>query len=168
MKAEDRTATPNFILMGDLNLNFDNPRTDGKRIDAQLRELNTQVFDDPEVRRIYFPFLDKHPKRKRFLRTNARSSETFDQFGFFNGAEERRLPNDRWRDTIASKAADGFDFDVFDFAELFSQTLKGRSYRSLSWKDKTALGKKFEHSVSDHLPIWVRVPRPGFARQAAS
>lgn len=36
-------------------------------------------------------------------------------------------------------------------------------YVRLSKEEKKALGKKFEHSVSDHLPIWVRIPRPGFA-----
>ena len=162
LKAEDRTLTPNFILMGDLNLNFDNPRKDGKRIDAKLRELNQEAFGDPAVRRIYFPFLDKHPVQKKVLRTNARSSQTFDQFGFFNGVKETRLPNDVWRGSIARKNSDGFDFGVFDFAELFSQSLKGKAYRTLSKKEKTDLGKRFEHSVSDHLPIWVRLPRPGF------
>ena len=71
LKAEGRTLTPNFILMGDLNLNFDNPRRDGKRIDAKLRDLNQEGFGNPAVRRIYFPFLDKHPVRKKVLRTNA-------------------------------------------------------------------------------------------------
>ena len=110
----------------------------------------------------YFPFLDKHPVRKKILRTNARSSETFDQFGFFNGANETRLPNDHWRASITRNNSDGFDFGVFDFAELFAQSLKSKAYRSLSKKEKTELGKRFEHSVSDHLPIWVRLPRPGF------
>ena len=54
-------------------------------------------------------------------------------------------------------------FGVFDFADLFSQTMRGKSYRGLSADEKKNLGASFEHTVSDHLPIWVRIPRPGFA-----
>lgn len=162
LKARTRTVTPNFILMGDLNLNFDNPKRDGIRIDAQIRKLNEETFGDANARRIYFPFLDVHPIRKKILRTNARSSETFDQFGFFKGAGEERLPNDQWLGSISKNKPDGFDFGVFDFAELFSRALHGASYRKLQKDEKKTLEKKFEHSVSDHLPIWVRLPRPGF------
>ena len=162
LKARGRTLTPNFILMGDLNLNFDNPRKDRKKIDTLLRSLNEQAFGYKEKRRIYFPLLDAHPIHKKILRTNARSSETFDQFGFFNGAKENRLPNDEWLGSIAKNKPDGFDFGVFDFADLFSKSLNGKSYRSLNKDEKKKFGKKFEHSLSDHLPIWVRIPRPGF------
>lgn len=69
--ARGRTLTPNFILMGALNLNFDNRRKDSKKIDTLLRSLNEQAFRNKEKRRIYFPFLDAHPIHKKNLRTHA-------------------------------------------------------------------------------------------------
>ena len=33
-------------------------------------------------------------------------------------------------------------------------------------ESKDALVSRFEHAVSDHLPIWVRLPRPGFVTPA--
>ena len=155
LKSADRMLTPNFILIGDLNLNFDNPKSDGKRIDAQIRKLNKETFGNANERRIYFPFLDEHPISKKILRTNARASQTFDHIAFFNDAAEKRLPNDQWRVKIKNGDLDGFDFGVFNFVDLFTGALNAKSNISLS--------KKFEHSVSDHLPIWVRLPRPGFS-----
>ena len=161
LKSQDRTVTPNFILMGDLNLNFDHPRRDRQRIDEKLRTLNKEIFGKPNVRRIYFPFLDRHPRQRKILRTNARAKETFDHFGFFNG-DQVQLPNDGWLKCIDKNNFDGYDFGVFNFAELFSQALYEKAYLKLTKHEKTELGRKFEHSVSDHLPIWVRLPRPGF------
>lgn len=163
LKAEQRLVTPSFILMGDLNLNFDKPRTDRKRIDARIRLTNQEAFGDPNVRRVYFPFLDEHPKLREQLRSNARGTETYDQIAFFRGKTEARLPNDTWRGHVGADGPDGFDYGVFEFADLFARTLRGRAYNSLTKKEKADLGKSFEHSVSDHLPIWVRIPRPGFA-----
>ncbi len=166
LNSSEYLLTPNFILMGDLNLNFDKPMVDRKRIDRNIRNLNQKVFGSSATRRIYFPFLDKHPRFEKVLRTNARASQTFDHFGFFNGAYEKNLPNDQWRNRIPSTKRnwnpDAFEYGVFDFAQLFSQALKKKSYLRLSRSEKSRLGKKFEHSVSDHLPIWVRLPRPGF------
>ena len=163
LTAKERLVTPNFVLMGDLNLDFDDPEKDGKRIGAQIRAGNAGIFGDPEARRIYFPFIDQHPNFPEVFTTNARANQTFDQIAFFNGAAETRLPNDRWHERIGEDGPDGFDYGVFDFAELFARALLNKSYVKLSKDQRTALGKKFEHSVSDHLPIWVRLPRPGFA-----
>ena len=158
-----KMVTPSFVLLGDLNLDFDKPRVDRKRIDNRIRGLNTRHFGVTAGRRVYFPFLDRHPKHRRFLRTNARASQTYDHIGFFCGADEQRLPNDRWLDAWTPRRnPDDFEFGVFDFADLLSQTMRGKSYRSLSADEKKNLGASFEHTVSDHLPIWVRVPRPGF------
>lgn len=158
-----RTVTPNFVLLGDLNLDFDRPRVDRERIDNRIRGLNGKHFGDGGERRVYFPFLDRHPGHDRFLRTNARASQTYDHIGFFLGPAERRLPNDRWLDAWTPRRnPDDFDFGVFDFADLFARTLRGKSYRSLPAAEKRELGASFEHAVSDHLPIWVRIPRPGF------
>tara|TARA_R110002110_G_scaffold415612_1_gene651471 strand:- start:24471 stop:25688 length:1218 start_codon:yes stop_codon:yes gene_type:complete len=163
LESEDRLVAPNFVLLGDLNLDFDKPVADRKRIDAAIRKLNQIAFGDPDIRRVYFPFLDKHPRLAKVLKTNARANQTFDQIGFFNGRKETRLPNDLWRDDIKENGPDGFDFGVFDFADLFSRVLLGKPYASLSKADRKSFGKKYENSVSDHLPIWVRIPRPGFS-----
>ncbi len=163
LKAKERLVAPNFILLGDLNLNFDNPKKDRVDIDDFMRESNQRTFGNPNVRRIYFPFLDSHPVEKRVLTTNARADETFDQAGFFLGVGEKRLPNDLWKTEIKPDRPDGFNYGVFDFADLFARATTGKAYRRLTKAQKNTLGKKFEHSVSDHLPIWVRLPRPGFA-----
>lgn len=162
LTAKKRLVAPNFLLLGDLNLDFDKPRKDRKAIDDEIRKLNKDVFGSKNTRRIYFPFLDPHPIAKKVLPTNARSNQTFDQIGFFLGAKEKRLPNDLWTDRIDADDPDGFDYGVFSFADLFARAIKGKSYVDLTKAQKDALGKKFENSVSDHLPIWVRIPRPGF------
>lgn len=161
--AGKRLVAPNFLLLGDLNLDFDNPRKDRQVIDERIRQYNKEAFGDEDIRRIYFPFLDKHPIAKKEFRTNARESETFDQIGFFRGSGEERLPNDLWQAKIDKKEPDGFDYGVFNFADLFARTLKNVPYASLTKEQRKEFGKSFEHSVSDHLPIWVRIPRPGFA-----
>ena len=40
MKTETKAYYPNFTLMGDLNLDFDNPRTDWNRIETQIKKFN--------------------------------------------------------------------------------------------------------------------------------
>ncbi|MAQ53730.1 MAG: hypothetical protein CL719_02585 [Chloroflexi bacterium] len=40
MKTETKAYYPNFTLMGDLNLDFDNPRTDWNRIEPQIKKFN--------------------------------------------------------------------------------------------------------------------------------
>lgn len=163
LTAKKRLVAPNFLLLGDLNLDFDRPRKDRKAIDGEIRKLNQDVFGDKDARRIYFPFLDPHPVAKKVFTTNARSNQTFDQIGFFLGAEEGHLPNDLWKVRIGADKPDGFNYGVFNFADLFARALMDKPYVSLTKAQKGALGEKFEHSVSDHLPIWVRIPRPGFA-----
>ena len=40
------------------------------------------------------------------------------------------------------------------------QQLLGRPYRELSSRERSALVPRFEHKVSDHLPLWIRLPLP--------
>jgi predicted Zn-dependent protease len=54
----------------------------------------------------------------------------------------------------------GPDFGIFNFTELFSQILYNKSYKTLSTVEKNELIKKYEHKVSDHMPIWIRLPLP--------
>jgi len=164
MKDQDRMTVDNFILLGDLNLNFDKPASDRKNIEKRLRKLNKQVFGNAEDRRIYFPFIDKEPLSNKYIRSNARLNQTFDQIAFFLGEDEKKLPNDRWQDLISKQKADGFHYGVFNFADLFARALKAKAYLSLNKDEKKDLGQKFEHSISDHMPIWLRIPRPGFEK----
>ena len=163
LKAERRLVAPNFILLGDLNLKFDKPGSDRGVIEERIRHFNTEAFGDPDRRRVYFPFIDPHPRTGKVIRTAARSEQTFDQIAFFRASAEERLPDDRWRAVVDPGNPDGFDYGVFNFADLFARAIKGKPYQALTKAERSELGNQFQHSVSDHLPIWVRIPRPGFA-----
>ena len=107
--------------------------------------------------RVNFPFLDPHPGRGEVFRTNARLSETFDQIGLF--FRDTRFPAHDLNPSMGSRP-DGPDYGVFDFVSLFAHALSGMSFRMLSKPDKLALLSKFEHKVSDHMPLWLRLPLP--------
>ncbi len=162
LKRETQMVAPNFILLGDLNLDLDKPVKDRADINDYIRGLNEKVFGDKKIERVYFPFIDKHPVTGKLIRTNARHNQTFDQIAFFRGAKEQQLPNKRWSKLVDGDDSDAFDFNVFNFANLFAKTIKGKAYLGLSKVQREELGTHFEHSVSDHMPIWVRIPRPGF------
>ena len=157
-----KMTAQNFVLMGNLNLKFHKPKKHRKEHEDYIRGLNLEVFKDANSRRIYFPFIDKHPRLKKVLRTNARHNQTFDQIAFFRGASEKYLPNDLWKMIPKKPGPDEFDFAVFNFANLFSRVVTDTAYLNLTKDQKDELGEHFENSVSDHLPIWVRIPRPGF------
>lgn len=162
LKDQKRMVAPNFILLGDLNLNFDKPKKDRRDIDNYIRSQNEDVFGNADARRIYFPFIDPHPVTRRQIRTNARQNQTFDQIAFFRNAKEKQLPNDRWRTVADPDDPDAFDYSVFNFADLFARAINNKTYAGLTSAQRKVLGKHFEHSFSDHMPIWVRIPRPGF------
>ncbi|HAT34811.1 MAG TPA: endonuclease/exonuclease/phosphatase [Rhodospirillaceae bacterium] len=158
-KNEKKMVAPNILLLGDLNLDFNKPSTDRPRIDKQIKTLNKDIFGRATANRIYFPFIDKHHVSGKYFRTTARYTETYDQIGFFLGKSEKRLPNPDWQ---ATDEADGFDYGVFNFVDLFSKALKNRVFSGLSATEKDYILKHCGHSVSDHMPIWTRIPRPGF------
>ena len=152
----------NIVLLGDLNLDFDNPDNDRTRIVDLIDRLNKAAGKQVEV---YFPFLRPHPLRDNQqligrdglpLRSNARLSETFDQIGFFSRDPRlKRLDNEK-----AGLAERGPDFGVFDFVNLFSEALLGKAFADLSEPERKALIARFEHTVSDHMPVWFRIPLP--------
>ncbi len=161
LKAEKRMVAPNFIRRGDLNLNFDNPDRDRPVTHEFLRGRNKTAFGRA-ARRVYFPFIDPYPPTGVEHRSNARENQTFDQIAFLRGAKVKFLPTVRWRDG-AGKEPDGFDFQVFRFTDLFAKALRGNEVdEGLSDPDRKFIFEHCENSVSDHMPIWVRVPRPGF------
>ena len=54
----------------------------------------------------------------------------------------------------------GPDYGVFDFANLFSEALNNQSLDRLSPDAKGKFLARFEHKVSDHMPLWLRLPLP--------
>lgn len=145
---------PNFILLGDLNLDFDKPDNDRRRIVKYMKSFNDESGEEVNVN---FPFLDKHRGQRRIFRTNARLTETFDQIGLF--VQDKRFPTYRDNPTMGT-APMGPDYGVFNFVELFSQVLKGKSLRSLTKPQRKAFLARFEHKVSDHMPLWLRLRLP--------
>jgi len=144
-------------MFGDLNLDFDNPVTDRKKIDADLKAINNKHLGGKKSGTLYLPFLDPHPSTGEVLTSNARLNQTYDQIAFV--ARDPRLPTPAARSTVG-QVPGGFDFNMFNFVQLFAQALHGKTYGELSKSAKKSLIGKFEHDLSDHMPIWVRLPKP--------
>ena len=156
-----------IIMFGDLNLDFDQPVSDREEIEDGLRSLNRGQLRGTSRAKVNFPFLDVHPSRKKIeeaegtqaaiFRTNPRMNQTYDQIALF--IDDERLPNHDMN-RRAGKTEGGFDYRVFDFVELFAQAIHGKAFEELSKTASGALIGKFEHDVSDHMPIWIRLPLP--------
>ena len=155
-KEHGKAYYDNFILMGDLNLDFNNPKQDRKKIEGKLKLFNDSVGKSVHVN---FPFLDVHKGRKEVFRTNARLSETFDQIGLF--FRDERFPKFSVNGKInAVDNPRGPDYGVFDFVTLFNDVLNKKQLTSLSKEERKKFFAKFEHKVSDHMPLWLRMPLP--------
>ena len=157
----DRAATsskmyhPNIILLGDCNLDVPS-KSALEEADAYLKSLNDTRLKGKRAK-LNFPFLSRHPVYDQVLRSNARLSQTYDQIGFVS--RDKRLPRSAANETVRN--ADGaYYYDLFNFVELFSEALHERPFGSLTKLQKKKLLKKFEHDFSDHMPIWVRLPKP--------
>ncbi len=155
-KQADRLYHRNLILLGDLNLDFDNPDSDRPKIDADIKALNKKRLTSKKAAKVNFPFLAAHPVHG-VQRSNARLNQTYDQVGLI--LHDPRLP-DHTQNAEAGQDPDGFDFRVFNFVELFSQALHGKAFDALSKSERKTLIGKFEHDFSDHMPIWIRLPKP--------
>ncbi len=106
----------------------------------------------PEGVSVNFPFFDIHPNRKEVFRTNARERETYDQIGLFS--RDKRLPTYEMNETEMGKNPKGPDYGVFNFTALFAKAL------GVNDSGQGDLIKRFEHKVSDHMPLWLRLPLP--------
>ncbi len=126
VKKNLRAYYPNFILLGDLNLDFNNPDNDRTRIEKYLKTFNDASGKEVNVN---FPFLDIHPAKNKHFRTNARLTETFDQIGLFS--RDSRLPTFQVNSTMGRDPR-GPDYGVFDFVNLFSDAVLGKSFADLS------------------------------------
>ncbi len=154
----------NMILMGDLNLDF--KKVDQRRADIEekLKKLNKGELAGRGRAKVNLPFFDIHPSRKDIAdpqeaiwRSTARQGETYDQIALF--IYDKRLP-DYKKNKTAGATPDGFDYRVFNFSDLFAEALHGKPLAELTKAQRNALLSRFEHDVSDHLPIWIRLPKP--------
>jgi hypothetical protein len=144
---------PNILVMGDFNLDYDQPKADRPRIDQLIQE-HTKGTDI----NVNFPFLDPHPAKDRALRTNLSQTETYDHIGFIGN--DGRLPDREDNAKAGRGLPDDYDYGIFNFAELISQALLDQSYSELHRKTKDLIDRKLMHELSDHLPIWIRLPMP--------
>ncbi len=145
----------NIILLGDLNLDF--KKVDARRdaIEAEIKRINDR--DLKRRAKIYFPFIDVHPGRAEVFRSNARHSQSYDQIAIVSNDARLPRPADGKK---AGTVAGGFDFGMFDFVNLFAEALHGKPFKQLTGPRKTALIARFQHDVSDHMPIWIRLAKP--------
>ncbi len=145
----------NIILLGDLNLDF--KKVDARRdaIEAEIKRINDR--DLKRRAKIYFPFIDVHPARHEVFRSNARHSQSYDQIAIVSNDPRLPRPADKKK---AGTVAGGYDFGMFDFVNLFAEALHGKPFDRLAAKQQTALIARFQHDVSDHMPIWIRLAKP--------
>lgn len=152
-----RMYAPNVILLGDCNLDFKNPATRRDAIDAFLRSINDGKLKGKRAK-LNFPFLTKHPKQDAVFRTNARLNQTYDQIGLV--VHDKRLPLSQLNKKAGTLGPDGFDYGVFNFTDLIAQALYGRPASALDVNERRAMLKQFEHDLTDHMPIWIRLSKP--------
>jgi hypothetical protein len=164
--ASARSHNRNYILLGDLNLAFD--EADDKRHDeiiARIKSMNATLNARRAATVVNFPFIDRRRDLRTgeaaFIRTNARQNQTFDQIAIF--AKDGRLPDCEANPGVADNPdPDAFDYQHFDFADLFAEAILGAD-TELSGMEKEAKAgfiDRFQHDVSDHMPIWIRLPLP--------
>lgn len=162
--ASEHSANGGYILMGDLNLAFDDG-DDRRRTEIveRIKRLNEDLVGRNAPTVVNFPFID--PRRNprtgavETVRTNARFDQTFDQIGIF--AHDHRLPSFEANPGVADGAdPDAYDYQFFDFVDLFAEALDGALFGALEKARQTALIGRFQHDVSDHMPIWIRLPLP--------
>jgi len=151
----------NMILMGALNMDFDSPESRYSDIVKLLIELNSNLLTGQSAARVNFPFLDVHPDQTSLFNTNARKDETFDHLAFFIDRNETGLPLDTQNQQAGKGGPNGYNYGVFDFPELFAQAIHGKSFFQLNKTQIRSIYSKSKADVSDHMPIWVRIPIPG-------
>ncbi|MDH3580005.1 MAG: hypothetical protein OEM91_05185 [Hyphomicrobiales bacterium] len=157
---------PNLVLMGDLNLDFEKAQSDELGVVALLKSLNKKVLSGGQKAKANFPFLDRHPDHQNlpgtdsdgFFKTNARRTETYDHIAFF--ASDKRLPDPAANGEAGSQSALNYDYGVFDFTKLLSEAVP-----ELTGGDGKIKYDMFKNELSDHLPIWIRLPIPHAGQQ---
>lgn len=152
----DKLYHKNLLLLGDCNLDFDDVPGMRDEVDAFLKGLNKSVLKSRKAATANFPMLSSHPQ-SGILHTALRPGQTYDQIGLF--ANDPRLPTPE-----ANKSAGGapgsYDYGVFDIAELIAQALHGKPLDQLAESKCKQIYSKAEYDISDHMPIWMRLPLP--------
>ena len=116
-----------------------------------LKSVNSEQLANHA--KINLPFLDAHPDQATVFRSNARRNQTYDQVAII--ARDKRLPPPHQNDEAGHGGADGFDYGMFDFVRLFLDSVP-EATKSNGKPDYSL----FEYDVSDHMPIWFRLPKP--------
>jgi len=156
-KQKDHLYHQNFLLLGDLNLDQAQTAASRAKIDQYIKDLNKKHGVNQRGAAVNFPFLDTHPSQTDVFRTNARKDQTYDQIGLF--IRDKRLPNHKDNEQ-AGRSPGEYDFGMFDFVELFARAVHGKSIKAGELTPSASFYKPFEHDVSDHMPIWIRLPMP--------
>ncbi len=158
-RQSERMYHKNILLLGDLNVEFNDTSRKRKEIDDKLRSLNKNELSDEQAAKVNFPLLTPHPERGQ-LRSNARQDQTYDQIAFF-AAEDEDLPIVDDNKIAGQNGPNGYDYGVFNFIELFSHALHNKPCHELSEAEQDELISRSNADVSDHMPAWVRLPIPG-------
>jgi hypothetical protein len=163
VKNNDKAYHPNFMLLGDLNLDYNNPVNDRETIEESMKNYNKKGTAETNPKKkvnVNFPFLDVHQGETEVFKTNARLSETFDHVGMFFKDSNFEWPTHEKNKTMGSSEV-GPDYGVFKFTDLFHKALGvTTSIKNMSSIQKKNFFARFEHKVSDHMPLWFRLPLP--------
>jgi endonuclease/exonuclease/phosphatase family metal-dependent hydrolase len=154
---QDKMYYPNFILLGDLNLDYDDPKKDHDKMEKFMKSIDEGTSKEIHVN---FPFLDIHPNETAQFTSNVLLTQRYDQIGMFfrdDDGQDKGYPTHK-ENAIMGKDEQGPDYGVFNFSDLFANVLKdGKRMNDLGKDPKKALVKRFQHEVSDHMPIWLRL-----------
>ncbi|MEN8180152.1 MAG: hypothetical protein ABFS39_16240 [Pseudomonadota bacterium] len=86
-----------------------------------------------------------------------RQKKTYDQIGIFSNDPRLPTPDDN---EAAGGTAGGYDYGVFNIANLIANALHGKDIDLVTSKQQKAIYRKAEFDISDHLPIWMRLKLP--------
>ena len=146
----NKSYYPSFVLLGDLNLDYDNPERDIGKIADLVKTIDEGTANEIKVN---FPFLDVHPQETEHFTSNVKLTERYDQIGLFfrdDDGENKGFPTKEEHVTMGQDPL-GPDYGVFNFTELFAKALTGKSFLDLSRDEQKFLMKKYQHKVSDHM-----------------
>ncbi|MCP5084804.1 MAG: endonuclease/exonuclease/phosphatase [Alphaproteobacteria bacterium] len=158
----------NIVVLGDLNFDLNRPREDLKEIITEFKKIRRSGKNKNMY--VSFPFIFPHPRPPGLhppgdvYRTNIRLNQTYDQIGVFSRDDQVGKHLETTYTGHGDETNWGEpnypDYGVFNFSDLFSVALNGKPLSALTKSKRTAFIKRFEHKVSDHMPIWYRVPLP--------
>lgn len=155
-KYVDTLYHPNLLLLGDCNLDFDTVPVMREDVDAFLKGLNKTVLKSKKAAEANFPMLTAHPQHG-ILRSALRQEQTYDQIGIFSNDPRLPKPDDN---KIAGASPGSYNYGVFNIANLLANALHGKDIDQVTKTQQKAIYKKAEFDITDHMPIWMRLPLP--------